>query len=113
VKYENPEHISKDAAERLFSIGRDAATAEVLVAVALNEPDWRWVERKCLQFLANGSIDVKRVAITCLGHIARILGRLDAEIVLPALDGFRNDPLLAGTVQDAIDDITMFLRSPS
>jgi len=43
-----------------------------LLGMALYEPDWQWSQNQCLSFLQHNHSDIKRMSITCLGHIARI-----------------------------------------
>jgi hypothetical protein len=55
--------------------------------------------------------NVARVATLCLGHLARIHGELDLHCVLPHLHRQKRDrPALAGTVDDVLEDISMFIH---
>jgi hypothetical protein len=44
-----------------------------------------------------------------LGHLARIHGQLDLERVEPRLRELRADPEVAGSAEDALDDIERFM----
>ncbi len=79
------------------------------MSVALNDPDWRWAQSKCLDLLDNESPDVRGLAATCLGHIARIHRQLDKEKVLIALREHLDDSTISGQIADALDDVDMFL----
>lgn len=51
-------------------------------------------------------------ALHCFGYIARVYGRLDLDAALPLLHEAQAntaDPELAAAVQDALDDLTVFL----
>ncbi len=92
-----------------LSSGREDAVAEALLSATYHDPDWRWVQARCLDLLSSGSHATRALAITCLGHLARIHGVLDTQIVLPALRGADKDPALPGRVRDALGDMEMFL----
>jgi hypothetical protein len=112
LKYEQPAPTSRVDAERALSSSSPEEVCDALLASALHDPDWRWVQEQCLRSLQHPSEDVRGLALTCLGHVARLHGRLDVERVLPALAALRAHPALAGRVEDALDDIEMFLDRP-
>ena len=98
----------KSAAELLSSDDPAVVTA-ALLDVTFNIADWQWVQDQCLRLIANSNKDIKGLAITCLGHLARIHSIIDKKKVLPALENvLKYDVALAGRAQDALDDITMF-----
>jgi hypothetical protein len=80
-----------------------------LIAVALYEADWRWVQEQCLTLLASTEAEISGLAATCLGHLARIHGQLDRARVIRALQERRSDPHISGRIGDALDDIAMFV----
>lgn len=109
MKYQGSEYLSRQAAENVFASKDVANICHALVSIALNEPDWRWAQNKCLDFLSNDSPDVRGLAATCLGHIARVHRQLDKEKVLVALREHLHDNAISGRIEDALDDIDMFL----
>ena len=96
--------------ERMFESGNEHAIVEALLSAAYYDPDWRWVQGLCLRFLDHSDRNVRWNAATCLGHLARIHRDLDLELVLPKLQELKGDPLVASSVEDALDDIHFFLR---
>jgi hypothetical protein len=110
VRYEEPAPMSRDDAERALQSPNPDEIGAALLASALDDPDWRWVQEQCLRGLQHSSEQVRGLALTCLGHVARIHGHLDMERVLPVLAGLRTHPSLAGRVEDVLDDIEMFLE---
>jgi hypothetical protein len=81
-----------------------------LLAVTFSDPDWEWVQDRCLEFLDHPDSRVKALAVTCLGHLARIHRKLDKERVVARLAAVRlRDPELAGRVEDATEDIEQYL----
>lgn len=106
--YENVEPIDREEAERIFASSDVNKVAHTLVAVAFFEQDWKWVQNKCLLFLDNVNSDIRGVAATCLGHIARVHRVLEKDKVIQALSRHLTDIAIKGQVQDAIDDINQF-----
>jgi len=87
-----------------------ATVCRALLGMAFCEPDWRWTQDIFLDFLENrDSLDVKRMALTCLGHIARIHQQIEKDKIMPVLEKYRNHPDLNGTVSDVFDDFELFL----
>jgi hypothetical protein len=109
--YKTTPPMARQEAESAFSSGSPEQIADALVRVAFNDPDWRWVQEKCLTFLDNPTSDVRRLAVTCLGHLARIHGEIDRERVLPLLNILRKDDEVSGTVEDTLEDIEAFTGS--
>jgi hypothetical protein len=111
LTYSTPPHLSHQEAERLFASGTSAEICDSLVSVALNDEDWRWSQTQCLKFLEHRDINVRGLAATCLGHIARIHRNLDRELVIKALQQRLQEPEISAQVEDALQDIEMFLHS--
>ena len=107
LTYQEPHPVNRDEAESAFASGDSERIARALVNVAFHEADWRWVQERCLGFARHDVAAVRQIAVTCLGHVARIHRRLDLERVLPALDELSCDPEVQ--VEDALDDIRMFV----
>src|SRR5882724_6172059 len=107
--YCEPQPIDRRDAEHIFAPGDANQIASTLVDVTFHDPDWRWVQNVCLGFAHAEAPAVRQVAVTCLGHIARIHRKLDLETVLPVLKELAEDP--AVTTEDALDDIRMFIHN--
>lgn len=101
--------IDRAAAEVEFSSGDSVRICRALVSLALHDLDLYWVQDICLTFLNDKNPEIGGVAATCLGHLARIHGKLDRERVIAALRSRQDDPEIGGRVDDALDDIDMFL----
>jgi hypothetical protein len=100
--------LTREAAVKAFASGQADRICPALVAVAFHEPDWRWAQERCLELIGSEDPDVSGLAATCLGHVARIHRILDMERVRKALHSRIQDPLIAGRILDALDDIEMF-----
>ncbi len=109
-QFQKIEPIEKNVAIQRFRSNDEEAICTALVAVALHEQDWQWVQQSCLEFLDDERAAVRGAAATCLGHIARIHRRLDKERVLAALEVHQYDREVGGRIADALDDIKTFLK---
>ena len=109
MKYEDPTRLSRAEIELGLSSSRPEDIATALVAIVLKGEDWRRCQGLCLEFLNHADPTVRRASAICFGHIARIHGRLDTDVVLLALRQHVDDPEIAGSVSDALDDIATFL----
>ena len=83
MRYEEPAPIARAEALHAFRSGDPEATCFALVRLAHHDPDWRFVQRWCLDLRDDASSAVGGLAATCLGHVARIHGQLNFEKVLP------------------------------
>jgi hypothetical protein len=110
LKYEEMDSVSHAEAERVFSSGDCERIARALVALGLHDRDWKWVQVQCLRFLRDRSEIVVSAAILALAHTARVNRALDRDIVANALTELAADVRYAGKVQDALDDISIFVR---
>jgi hypothetical protein len=107
-KYSNNFPLDKDSAEKIFASNDVKRICHAMVAVALHEQDWKWVQDKCLMFFMSDNPDISGLAATCLGHVARIHKQLERDKVIPLLRSRLNDPAIAGQIGDALEDIEMF-----
>ncbi|WP_299371603.1 hypothetical protein [uncultured Kiloniella sp.] len=82
-----------------------------LLLLSLSElDDWRWAQEKYLEFINDEDEWVAKAAINGLGYIARISRNLDKDKVVKKLQGLvQIRPKMRSTVEDAINDIEMFL----
>lgn len=92
---------------------------ERLVGLVLNGGlPFEELEKSCIEASEHSDPSVRAIAATCIGHLARLYGRLDNS-VLEALGCLLNDRTLVNvdtrrTVADfadtAMDDVRMFVR---
>jgi len=110
MNYQEVEPISREDANKAFMSGNTSDICYALVSVTFHNSDWQWVQGKCISFLQKDDKDVQSLAVTCLGHLARIHHRLDLDMVLPLLNNLQQNPELKGCVEDALDDIQMYIK---
>ena len=109
MKYVSQRPFLRTSAEDALASADVNVICEALVSIAFGSPDWRWAQDTCLSFLRNENPVLRRLAATCLGHIARIHGQLDKEVVVFALGECLQDAEMAGQVEDALDDVRLFV----
>ena len=110
MRYESVEPVSRARAHEVLAGDDDLAICRVLVSLAFHDPDCRWVQQLCLDYLQSSKWELRSISATCLGHLARIHRTLDMDLVLPALSEAASDPRVRPYVDDAIDDIRQFVR---
>lgn len=111
ARYVDPKPMSREEAADAVDSGDVDRVGAALVALSMYESDWVYVQDVCLRFLGSEVSDLRGLAATCLGHVARVHGKLDVDKVVPALAAFLDDPKISGRVEDALDDISMFATS--
>jgi len=101
--------IPRHDAEIILSATEETAICETLVRLAYHDPDWQWVQNQCVRFTADSRLSVRATAVLCLGHLARIHGRLDLDRVNQTLRPLLSEPELKWRVEEVLEDIAMFV----
>ena len=106
------EVLKRDRAELMLLLSSPEPTdiLDGLLSAAYYDSDWKWVQGQCLAHLDHREHSVRGLSATCLGHLARIHKQLDLALVLPRLLLLKDDPEIGNSVQDALDDIAVFLQ---
>jgi len=108
MRFQEVTPISREEALSAFASNNVEAICDALIRITYHDPDWHWVQEQCVRFAGFPDVDVRGLAVTCLGHLARIHRKLDVEEVLPVLKSLINDTDVAPRVADTLDDIKMF-----
>jgi len=111
MKYEELQPISHVELREALLGPKPSDAARAILRMTLHEPDLRWAERKCLDALHDGRLEVRAAAITGLGHLARIHHALIDPAIVEELKKLRKDPMLGGIAEDTLEDITTFASS--
>ena len=109
MRYAEPVPLTKADAATIFASADRDAICSALVAFALNDPDWRWTQDRCIEFTHHAEWELRAIAATCLGHLARLHGTLDYAKVRPRLIELMKDSRTRGYAESAADDIKMFM----
>lgn len=111
MQFQEVTPISREQALTAFASNKVEAICDALIRITYHDPDWRWVQEQCVSFAEFPDVDVRGLAVTCLGHLARIHRRLNLKEVLPMLKSLLNNPDIAPRVADTLDDIKMFMAT--
>lgn len=111
--YKAVEPHTKEEAEAAFAQGTSAEITDALLGVTYYVEDWRWVQTACLALLNRPDTQIQWISIQCLGHLATFHGKLDLELVLPALKAHIDNPKLASLFYDALGDIAGHVKDSS
>lgn len=102
----------KEVESEIKSNDIDLATKKLL-DISFNSTDWKWVQDICLSLIKDKTIneDLRRLAVTCIGHLARIHSTLEKNKVISFLEEYKLEDInIAGTIEDTLDDISMFVK---
>lgn len=103
--YHDVNPIEREEAIRALADPDPNIVCHALVRLVFHDPDWRWAQDQCLVLLDHKEREVRQLAVTCLGHIARIHGKIDVERVVTGLRRVGSDPQMRGRIDDALDDM--------
>ena len=105
--FKNPAPINR--AEALAILGGDDSDriADVLVALALHDPEGEWIEEVCWRMARHPDPSVRGLAGLCLGHVARRFGAVQPRSweLVRALCA---DPAVDDRPCDGLDDLRTF-----
>lgn len=88
--------------------------SSLLLMLTMSSGNPGWIEDLCIEIImSKRPDDLRGLAVTCLGHLARIHGKIDHAKVVAALTPLRDNPVLSGRIEDAMSDIEMFAPSNS
>ncbi|MDN7908561.1 hypothetical protein QZM18_31220 [Burkholderia diffusa] len=97
--------------EELLQSSDIAAATETLMYICFNIDDADWVQDKCVEIIERrGDLNLIKLAITCIGHVARIHSFINKAKVMPVLERCLKDPALSGRAEDALQDIEIFIK---
>lgn len=112
MQYEELVPISREEASATFRSSDDTYTlCHSLLCVSLHDEEWQWALPQVLRFVMHPNPEVRGVAITCIGYLARIHRTIDVSQALPLLEILREDPYCARRVRQTLDDIRQFTRA--
>ena len=101
---------TKDDLESFLRSNDVGLVTDALLYLCCSVEDREWIQDKCLELFEHEDEDVSGLAVTCLGHVARIHSTINKNKVVPVLRQKLNDRRLAGRAQDALDDIRKFTK---
>ena len=109
MKYDEIGPVSRAEATSRLDSEDPRKVVDALLGLALHESDWRYVQTTCLQLSEHPDVWVRRNVATALGHLARLHGTLDLDVVLPVLARMHREVTTRSWVENAYDDFEAFL----
>lgn len=104
--------ISKNQIEIDLKSNDKEEVLKTLLYLTFNIDDFEWAQKMCLLIIGTSADeDIIGLAITCIGHIARIYKKIDTTLVIPVLERKHQDIRFSGRVEDTLDDITIFVKN--
>lgn len=96
--------------EELLNSHDEKQVSEALLYIAYNVKDISWSEAIFIRMANNPNDNISGLALTCIGHLARINGNIDKGVVVPFLkEKMKNsNEVISSRAEDALDDIDMF-----
>jgi hypothetical protein len=110
-RYEEIPEWSREAVERALRDDDASALIRAVIAVSMNEADWRYAQDLCVKLSSHPHFNVRGNAVLGFGHIARVHRQLDRDVVQPIIEaGLRDgDDYVRGQSLCAADDTAFFL----
>ena len=84
----------------------------VMLSFCMNKYDYALAEALCEKFIKSSDDNLKMIAITCVGHVARVYHRKLNSKIMEEIDKIHKDPTHKnwGTADDVLDDINLFVK---
>ncbi len=102
---------SKEELEVMLRSEDAAVATDALLYLCFNIEDPEWIQMKCVQAIQDHQDDdIRALALTCIGHVARMHKVIDETLVIPLLFEKLKHKTLSGRAQDALDDIEIFIN---
>lgn len=111
-QYEAIEPYERTEIEAAVQRNDPSELLKVVLSVALHEEDREFAEAFCLRFAHHENFNVRGNAILGFGHIARLHGQLQEDVIKPLILSRLNDEseYVRGHASDAKDDMEWFLK---
>jgi hypothetical protein len=112
LKYEEPPKFDNKETLKLLKSEKESDQIMGLLSIVQKSGDYNLSMKKSLEFTQSDSDWIKGCGIECFGHIARIYDKIEINIIKEVLKGGlkSKSKLIKGKSEDAIDDITHFLK---
>lgn len=89
--------------------GDVSRATEALLSLVNHESDRSWIESVLLRVVdSNFDLQVRQLAVICLGHVARI-HRAISDSAVSRLREMQDDPSLSSRARNALEDVEIFV----
>lgn len=108
--YKNVTPIDRFEAIKAIKSGISEKVYDGMLSIAFFEQDVEWAQNIFIELFKGTDTKVSALAAICIGHLARIHGRINKDLVVGILKSRLNEKELAGEIEDALEDIDQFVR---
>ena len=111
LKYEQPRRYSRLEVEKIKTTGNEVDIYRMLLGVVYYEDDFSYMCEVILFFENHDSPGVVATIFECLGHMARLHGKLPEDKVFNIYDKYKNsdDSNIQCRVECFMDDVEIFM----
>ena len=86
--------------------------SKLLLMLTMSSDNREWIEDLCIEIInSQRDVELCGLAITCLGHLARIHRSISQKKVMEVLKPLMKNTELSGRVEEAISDIKFFTKN--
>ena len=84
---------------------------KLLLKITFDCDNWKWIQDVCIDIInSNREKNICGLAVTCIGHLARIHGEIEKDKIFDLLNQQKDNSYINDRIEDAIDDINMFVH---
>lgn len=109
LKHNEPKNIDKDTFLKNVSEGVVVLVCQSIVNAVHSISDYDWLLEQFCMLLNNPEMQIRGVTVSSIGHLARLNKQANKKQLLKILQPLLSDDEISGRVEDAIDDVNMFL----
>jgi hypothetical protein len=112
LKYSEPKPFSRQEALEILEGKNIKQICDVLIGITFHGNDRKWIESILINNSKHNHPDVRGLVATCIGHVARIFGKLSSKTMMPILRNLLKDSndYVRGCAMDAEEDIKIFIK---
>lgn len=108
--YKNVTPIDRFEAIKAIKSGISEKVYDGMLSIAFFEQDVEWAQNIFIELFNGTDSKISALAAVCLGHLARIRGKINKDLVVSMLRSRLNEVELAGEIGDALEDIDQFVK---
>lgn len=91
----------------------DKEKSELLLGALSTIHDIDWLENFYIKYAQSDDVDIARLSLTCISHLARMHNNMNTDKVIPFLKELNNsNQEFMGVIQDVLEDIEIFCKEP-
>lgn len=84
---------------------------KLLLKITFNCDNWKWVQDVCIDIIdSNREKNICGLAVTCIGHLALIHGKIEKDKVYNCLNQQKENSYINDRIEDVLNDINMFVH---